>query len=273
MSNGYADLHIHSCYSDGTMTPWEIVSEAKARGVGMIAVADHNVLEGSRQAVEIGKAEGIACLPAVELDCLDGGTNFHVLAYGIDLDDPAFIGFVKRNRALLEEVSVRLIEKMGKRVEGVSLQDYHDFAYDIRLGGWKALHYFAAKGLTNSLKEGLRYYAEYQCPQSIVDFPGIAEACREVHTAGGVAVLAHPGELIPFTDAVSFDSELKRLVSMGLDGVECYYPTHSEEITRICVLCCDELGLLKTMGSDCHGGFGRTVVGEMNVPIEKLRLP
>lgn len=272
MAGRFADLHIHSYYSDGTMSPEDIVKEAAKRGVGLIAVCDHNILEGSRQAIEQCKREGIEVIPAVEIDTLSGGTDYHILGYGVNLDDPDFVGFIRHNRELLDDISVKLVEKMSADYEGISPPDYSDFTYDKRLGGWKCLHYLVSKGLAETLKDALVYYEQYECPFSIVDFPSIPEAANEIRKAGGYAVLAHPGVTIQYSSTEAFTAELEKLIDLGLDGVECYYPSHTEEITAEALKICRGRGLLITAGSDCHGAFGRTQIGEMNITADKLEL-
>jgi predicted metal-dependent phosphoesterase TrpH len=266
------DLHIHSFFSDGTMSPAEIYAAARDKGLSLIAVTDHNVLEGSRELMRLCGAGGPCCVPAVEIDCLDGGRSIHVLGYGVDLDDGAFVAFIRRNRGRLDRISEILVERMSADYPEVTPGDFARFTYDPRGGGWKALHYLLGKGLSGSLLDGLRYYAVYDCPYSIVDFPSVGEACRTVRAASGLAVLAHPGETLDTADMDSFKAELARFADMGLNGVECYYPTHTGEVTQACAEFCGERGLLATCGSDCHGGFGKTAVGELRVPAGKLSL-
>lgn len=272
MAGDFVDLHIHSYYSDGTMSPEEIVMEAKRRGLGLIAVCDHNVLEGSIRARELCEREGIGYIPAVEIDSLYNGTDYHILGYGADLRDPGFAGFIRHNRELLDDISIKLIEKMSARFNGISLSDYEDYSYDKRLGGWKCLHYLKSKGLSETLKDSLKFYEQYECPFSIVDFPSVKEAADEVRKAGGYAVLAHPGVTIPYSDAQAFTAELGRILELGLDGVECYYPSHTEEVTAASLKACRERSLIITAGSDCHGAFGRAQIGEMEITADKLKL-
>lgn len=272
MIGPYADLHIHSYYSDGTMSPAEILAAAQAAGVGLLAIADHNVLEGSRELSSLCRGTGVHMIPAVELDCLYGGRNVHILGYGIDLDNEMFIKFVRENRAMLDLISVKLVEEMARSVPGVTPEDFAVFQYDRRLGGWKALQYFVYKGLACSLKDGLRFYSQFGVSYDAVGFPSAAEVCRAVGEAGGRPVLAHPGETFDSADIGRFASELLELAELGAEGVECYYPTHSDEVTAACLGICDERGLLVTAGSDCHGGFGRAAVGETKTSVEKLRM-
>lgn len=270
---GFVDLHIHSYYSDGTMSPKEIAADAKRRGVGIAAVCDHNMLEGSREFGVLCKDMGLGFIPGVEIDSLDGGVVLHhILGLGVDLYYPPFVSFIKRNRVMLDDISVKLIGKMSAALPDISFSDYESFSYDRRLGGWKCLHYLVYKGLAESLQGGLEYYKEYGCPFSVVDFPSIQEVCAQVRSAGGLAVLAHPGETIKRFDKEAFESELERLISLELDGVECYYPTHSEEVTQLCLKLCRKKDLIVTSGSDCHGSFGHTHIGEMGVTADMLNL-
>jgi predicted metal-dependent phosphoesterase TrpH len=272
MNERYVDLHIHSCFSDGTMTPAEILEHAAAQSLSFIAIADHNVLEGSRQLLSLCKAAGRGCVSAVEIDCLENNRSIHVLGYCMNIEDESFIRFLKNNRELLDMISVYLIEKMSVVYPMISMSDYDRFSYDPCLGGWKALHYLVSKGLAESLRDALRYYSIFDCPYSIVDFPSVAEVCQAIHAASGFAALAHPGEVLDSADIVLFRAELRKLAAMGLDGIECFYPSHTNEITQACLVICREKGLLITAGSDCHGSFGKTSIGEIKAAMSDLNL-
>lgn len=268
----FADLHVHSFYSDGSMSPEEIIESAVSNGVGTLAIADHDILDGSVIARKLCKDSGIHYIPAVEIDALDGGENFHILAYGFDVNNSSFIDFIKHTRFLLDESGVKLIELMQADYSDFSINDYMDFTYNKRLGGWKALHYFMDKGLTTSLKEGIKFYPQYGVTYDKSGYSTISAIAYRIKLAGGYSVLAHPGELIDTSDINQFKKELRRIVLYGVDGIECYYPSHSEAVTEACIEICDEYDMLITAGSDCHGAFGKTKVGEMNVFTDKLRL-
>lgn len=84
--------------------------------------------------------------------------------------------------------------------------------------------------------------------------------------------MAHPGEVIKETNMTYFKEEILRFINYGLDGVECYYPSHTSDITNVCLEICKDRDLLITAGSDCHGEFGGTEVGEMNISIGRLNV-
>ena len=272
MDKPYADLHVHSYFSDSSMSPEEAVESAVSNGVGALAIADHDVLDGNIASRDLCEANSIHYIPAVEIDTLYKGENFHILAYGFDIRSAAFKDYVNHTRFLLDEASVKLVELMNADYSEISLKDYFEYTGDRRLGGWKALQYFVEKGIAFSLKEGIKFYTEYGVTYDKSGYSTISSAVYRIKSAGGYSVLAHPGELIETADTGYFKSELEQIVKMGIDGVECYYPSHPEEITKVCLKTCEEHNLLITAGSDCHGTFGKTRVGEMNILTESLKL-
>jgi len=255
------------------MSPGEIVAAAVQSGVGVLAVADHNVLDGSIEAQKLCKKHGIHCIPAVELNTLDGESDIHILAYDFDMENQQFTDFIKHIRFLLDESSVRLIERMQADNINVSLAEFVEFSYDRKLGGWKNLHYLMSKGLATTIKDAMKYYLHYDISYKESGYPTIAATTYRIKRAGGYSVLAHPGEVLDFSDIGRFKEELRRIIALGIDGIECYYPSHSAEVTNACLELCDEHSLYITAGSDCHGDFGRkkTYVGEMGIITDKLR--
>lgn len=268
----YVDLHVHSYYSDGTMSPQEILNEAIKNKVEVLAITDHDVLDGSRKLLELCKNTSVHCISGVELDAIHDDINYHILGYGFDLQDNVFIDKVTNNRRLLEEVNIKLIEKMQADYESVSLEDYNFFTYNRELGGWKALHYFMYKGLVSTLTEGVYFYKKYEHSYTCVDFPDVKTLCQWIHEAGGIAVLAHPGKVINTANSKDFKESLLQLTSFGIDGIECYYPYHTKEVTEICLSICHQYKLIVTSGSDCHGAFEKTYIGQLCTNIDNVNL-
>ncbi len=268
----YVDLHLHSYYSDGTMSPEEIVRSAAANQVGLIAITDHNVLTATEELKELIDSYDISFINGVELDSIDQGTDIHILGYGMDIGKESFTAFVKKNREILDDISIRLITDMEKDYENISLEDFKAFSYDRERGGWKALHYFAAKGLTDKLRDGFVIYNQYGITNDSGDYPSIPEVIKQIHSAGGKAVLAHPGVSIKELDPQLFQDRLLSLLEYSFDGIECYYPTHNEEITNVCLSVCRDRKLLITTGSDCHGDFGYSRIGELKITLDQLKL-
>ena len=270
MTNKIADLHIHSYYSDGTMSPEEILDIAVKKNIGLLSITDHDILEGSMELLGLNKYSNIKCISGVELDAVNSGINFHILGYGVDLTNENFGSFVRKNRELLENVNIKLIGKIQKDYPKITLVDYENFEYEKNKGGWKALHYFIEKGLTKNLLEGLMLYTKYENSYTCIKFPTIEKVCREIHNAGGKAIFAHPGKIIKNNIITEFTEELNKVISMGVDGIECYYPSHSREVTAACLEVCRKNNLLITCGSDCHGKFLDTKIGELPITIDEI---
>ncbi|MBO6016028.1 MAG: PHP domain-containing protein [Lachnospiraceae bacterium] len=272
-----ADLHIHSMYSDGTMTIDQIARTAYERGVRLLAVSDHDMLDGARQLQKHVKQheeyKDMCCIPAVEINTLDRGNNVHILGYHVDLEDVAFDAFITENRHKLDDVSIQMIRKMERDHETISLEEFQRFTYDRTKGGFEALHYLMEKGFTDSLKEGFRFFEIYDCPYSCVEFPDVPSAIEKIHKAGGIAVLAHPGVTIKERELEKFWQELYRFVDMGIEGIECYYPLHTDWITKYSLQVCAREGLYITAGSDCHGCYSGGEINAMKTPVQAVTLP
>ena len=139
----------------------------------------------------------------------------------------------------------------------VNLQDYDAYTYDRTKGGWKGIHYLMDRGITEKLFDGFRYYKAYGCDFNQYAFPKLQEVCRVLKEADGYSVLAHPASYYGQLATEDLLSTLERIRQEGIEGIECYYPTHSGALTRACVSFCVEHDLLITSGSDEHGAFGK----------------
>ena len=264
------DLHIHSLYSDGTDSVKELLERADRNNVSILSITDHNslgVYDDLNQTEYNGKI-----IPGVELDCVEYGINFHILAYGFDLGNKEFRNFVSENNERLELVNIRLLEKMIKDHPNLSLDDYHDFECSKADGGWKMLYYLVERGLSDDIFDSFKYYSQYNHNYACVEFPSLDEVCDLIHKANGKAILAHPGKVIPYKTIDDFDNFIRKVMRHNLDGIECYYPSHSVDITNVCLRYCEENDLIITCGSDCHGRFENTEIGELEVTEEMVNL-
>ena len=255
-----ADLHIHSYYSDGTMSPKEIVREAKNKNLGIIAITDHDVLDSYEEVKAEAEKEGIIVVRGVEIDSIFEGHLVHLLAYKFN-DNEDFFALVNRAKEQLLETSIELIRRMEKEYENISLEDYNSYEYDRRKGGWKGIHYLFDKNITEGLFDGMKLYGKYECGHEKFDFPTVKEVCDITHNAGGYVVLAHPCNYYKDKTREEILEKLEILKSDGIDGVECYYPANSDLMTETCLEFCRKNDLIITAGSDSHGDFGAVSKG------------
>lgn len=261
------DLHIHSQYSgDGELSPQQIVALGKAQGMELIAVTDHNCVRGVAQAQALGRAVGLRVVSGVELDCSCGGKLFHLLGYGFDPARPEFDRIEKDIMAQEQAAAVKKIE-LFEAATRILVDRQQVFAAaqngmvtgeliaEAVLAGEGAQHHPLLRpylpGGANSDMPHVRFYwdffAEGKAAFVPIRYLSMAAAVQLLHSAGGVAVLAHPGQNL--TD----DTLLPELLAAGIDGIEAFSSYHTHETVLHYARIANENGLLTTCGSDFHG--------------------
>jgi len=257
------DLQSHSRHSDGELEVPALVDAAAAAGVELLALTDHDTVDGVDEALAAAAATGIRVLAATELSAVDGEhEDLHVLGYGIDHHDPVLLARLRDARADRE----RRAERMGAllRAAGYELDDA-PLARRRAAGKPIGRPHLAAAVLSHPAnaarlaREGHGDVSSLIAAQLIPGEPCYAgrtrptviEAIGQIHDAGGFAFWAHP-----FWD-IAADADvlaaLDRYRAAGLDGVECFYVTHNEHQTLLLADRCAELGLLRSASSDYHG--------------------
>lgn len=254
------DLHIHTYYSDGTMSPKEVVEDAKRKNLGIIAITDHDVLDSYEELKVEAEKVGIIAIRGVEIDSIFEGHLVHLLAYKFE-DNEKLFKLINHAKEQLLETSIELIRRMENDYEGISLEDYNSYEYERRKGGWKGIHYLHDRKITEGLFDGVKFYGKYDCGHEKFAFPSVGEVCNTVHDANGYVVLAHPCNYYSNKNKEDILEKLEILKSLGIDGVECYYPANSDLMTNTCLEFCKDNNLIITAGSDGHGDFGAVSKG------------
>ena len=268
----YADLHIHSKYSDGSYSPEEIVRIARASNVSLISVCDHNLVRGTLEILPIAEKAGITAIPGCEIDAIFEGMDIHILCYGADFTDENLLSRIRHARTTLDGMSDDLLRRMMKDYPHLSEEDYASFEHDFRKGGWKMLQYLKARHITPDLKAGFPFYDRYGVTYAEAGFDSAEIIVSAIHQAGGAAVLAHPGVVFPSERLDVFEKWVRHALELGLDGIECHYPKHPGGMVRRLREICEEKDLITTAGSDCHGAFNNNQIGQTKTDIKELRL-
>jgi predicted metal-dependent phosphoesterase TrpH len=258
------DLQSHSTHSDGELPPTAVVAAAAAAGVELLALSDHDTVDGVAEAsAAAAEHDGLRLVPAVELSSVhERFEDLHVLGYGIDTADPELLARLRGARedrvVRAEQMAARLAE-LGLEVDSSALAERRATGSPIgrpHLAAATIAHPANAERLA---REGCTTVSTFIPAYLIPGAPGyvarsrptVEEAIGWIHDAGGVAVWAHP-----FWD-VSTDEEVLAAIdgfrAAGLDGVEAFYVTHSAAQTRLLAEHCEQLGLLTTGSSDFHG--------------------
>jgi len=255
------DLQSHSTWSDGALDPAAVVAAAAAAGVTLLALTDHDSVEGVSEALNAARDHAITVVPAIEVSTVDVlGDDFHVLGYGIDHTDPDFCARLTRWRA---DRAVR-IDRMAAMLAELDLPPDRAELERRRAAGCAVgrPHLAAATISANrerleaaGLAEPSAFLEVYLVPGKPAycrrSMPTVADAIDAIHAAGGLAVWAHP-----FWDLASprdIAAALERFATLGLDGVEAFYVTHDREQTVHLATLADERGLLTTGSADFHG--------------------
>lgn len=257
------DLQSHSRYSDGSLTPAQVVSTAAAAGVRLLALTDHDTVSGVAEAIVAGAEHGVTVVGAVELSAVDREReDLHVLGYGCDHRDPDLLASLEHFRGDRARRGMAMADAL--RELGFALTE-PILAAQLRAGASIGRPHLA-RAVTEhpdnrerlareQLADPTRLLQSYLLPGQPAyrarTTPTVAEAIAAVHAAGGVAVWAHPFWDIAEPDEVH--ATVERFAALGMDGVEAFYVTHDADQTRLLSALCDELELLSTGSSDFHG--------------------
>jgi 3',5'-nucleoside bisphosphate phosphatase len=250
------DLQAHSTASDGALPPRAVVAAAADAGVELLALTDHDTVDGVDEALQASLARGLRLVPAVELSALDrDGADLHILGYGIDHRARALGEALEHFRADRAARAVRMAEAL--RACGLALDLPQRAAIGRPHLAQAAFDHPANRMRLESeqIVNASQLLEAYLVPGAPAfrprTTPTIAEAIQVVHDAGGVAVWAHPFWDMSHPDAVLVT--IDRFVKLGLDGVEAFYPTHDAVRASLIVERCAEDGLLATGSGDFHG--------------------
>ena len=140
----FADLHIHSWYSDGTLSPEEIVKKAKSQNITLISICDHECVDAYSER-NIYAGNDIKIINGVEIIAVMADTEYHILAYGFDIQDKALNDLLLHNRGVLLEKGEKLIEKMSADYAVISTEEFSKYERNRKNGGWESLDYLKSK--------------------------------------------------------------------------------------------------------------------------------
>lgn len=259
------DLHIHSRCSDGSYTSKEGILLARKLGLGFLSFTDHDTVASATEAVSLGEKLGLTIIPGIEISAWDTHRNrkVHILGYGYELAAPAIHKLCDplvsarhhnslRQLAILREMGYGISEEELARVVGESPVLYKQHLMKV----------LADKGIADGIYGSL-YHQLFKTggpAAGDIEYVDAFDALEAIQADGGLAVLAHPGQLD------SWDL-LPELVAHGLAGIEVFHESHSAEDCRRARELSSQYGLLPSGGSDDHGSLGSVFhMGEVHCP-------
>ena len=258
------DLHIHSTASDGKFSPDVIIGKAAALGLTVIALADHDSVDGIAPALEAAKAfPRLRVIPAVEISTDMPTGEAHVLGYFIDYTSRELGSALERFRSSRQRRAQRMIAKLHDLGIHIDWQRVQEIAGDGSIGRPHIAQAMLEKSYINSFGEAFTKYIGQGGPAYVErEKMTPVEAVKLIIKSNGLPVLAHP---FTINDPEAMVTELK---AAGLVGIEAYYDSYTADEIKSLVRLADRYSLITTGGSDYHGldDSNETMIGGVEVP-------
>jgi predicted metal-dependent phosphoesterase TrpH len=265
----FADLHLHTNFSDGTFSPEELAGHGQRLGFAAMALTDHDSVEGCARMAAVCGAAGIEFITGTELTAEHNDTELHLLGYFVDAQNEKFLGDIARFQAVRQDRIREMVARLNALNVPLEVESVFALANCKSPGRPHVARALVKAGLSKSLDEAFERFLKKNRPAWVPKARMSAlEGVELIHRAGGLAVMAHPG--LNRTDDV-----IPVLVDAGLDGIECFHTKHSTTMSAHYLEIADHFHLLVTGGSDCHGfSKGKPLIGTVKLPyehVEKLK--
>jgi predicted metal-dependent phosphoesterase TrpH len=267
------DLHTHSTASDGLLPPAELVAQAAALGITVLALTDHDTIVGLSDALEAATALDIDLIPGVELSAEADGLDAHVLGYFVDPSDGDLAAELQTLAAQRLVRTERIAERLTKIGLPIDFARVQELAAGGTVGRPHVARVMIESGYVQTVSEAFDRYLSAGRPGFVPRSKTLPEdSVRLIRRAGAVPVLAHP-----YAGGGDVEAMIARLIPAGLLGIEVYYAEYSAAQHRALREIADRWTLIPTGGSDYHGPHfkeGREL-GNAPVPresVDRLRL-
>ena len=258
----FADLHTHTSHSDGTRSSREVIDVARASGLGIVSISDHDNLAAYFEVKRYADSVGVTLVPGVELSCAYDGVDVHILAYAFDPVDDAIGERLKHFREARADRGRRMVDKLRTLGLDISADRVEQLAAGGAIGRPHVARALVERGYVQSVNEAFDRFLGTGKPGYVEkERFAIPEAVSMVRAAGGVTSVAHP-TLYPDGERI-----VPELLDAGIDGVEVFHPDVSEAARETFTNIARFRGKLLTGGSDDHGTV-KTVetLGTIRVP-------
>lgn len=278
------DLHTHSTFSDGSLTPARLAVLARESGLSALALTDHDTTGGVPELMAACEREGVAGIVGVEISAEVPRGTMHVLAYGIDLANTTLQQALAEIRAGREDRNKVILDRLNTLGYALVWDEIRSLAGDDVVGRPHFAQALVNRGYVKNREDAFERLLAKGRPGYVERFRLSPEdGIGIIRGAGGVAVLAHPFTLKLGRRELA--EEVRRLAGCGLGGIEAYYSEHTPAMQEEYSALAKSLGMLVTGGSDFHGegnpairmgrGFGNLDVPDLLVGplMEAMRLP
>ncbi len=265
------DLHSHTNKSDGSLSPRELIELALRRGLGTLAITDHDTLEGYDEAVPVARAAGLDLVCGVELGSRFHGQSIHVLGYFFREAPPnGFRDHLSCLQTSRRERNERLAARLRELGLAVTRQDAEKLGQS-QTGRPHFAKLLVQKGYVADVREAFDRYLDEAAPGYVErKDPSLENVLRWIHEAGGIASWAHPVRMVR-QSGLPVETLFREMGAQGMDAIEVYHSDHSPEVQAQYLQVAKEIGLAVTGGSDFHGESKPQIdLGSVTLPGETL---
>ncbi len=243
-----ADLHLHSYFSDGFLSPSDLIDKVAAAGIKIASLTDHDSVDGVAEAKERAKFHGIEIINGIEISTDVEDKEVHLLGYFINTEDESLIKYIKFFKAERMNRAMKIIEKLNFLGVNISIDDVVKRAKYSSIGRPHIANTLVALGAVKNYYEAFDKYLRDNGPAYVKkNHLSAASAIKLISDAGGLVILAHPINI--------GDSILTSLIKSGIDGIETIHPSHMHNHTNFYRGIVNSYFLFETGGSDYHGGY------------------
>jgi 3',5'-nucleoside bisphosphate phosphatase len=262
----FADLHIHTYFSDSTLSPRDVIEKALQENISCVAITDHDTVDGVAPTQQAALSHSVEVISGIELSSEVNGQDVHILGYFLDCSSEALAIKLGLIQSVRKERINKMIDKLkGHGVDNITADEVAVLTKSDSVGRPHLALLLKEKGWVSSLQQAFdKYLAEGSCAYVKKFKQTPQEAIQLIREAKGVAVLAHPM-------VTKKDEMIPQLVDAGLQGLEAYYPNCSEGVIAYYKNLAKKYHLVLTGGSDAHGdGKMNTFIGKARVPYETV---
>lgn len=263
---GLVDLHLHTTASDGRCSPLELVEQAAAAGLTVMAVTDHDTTAAVDDVRTHAAERGIEAIPGIEVTAVDEGRDIHVLGYFLNPSNPTLIKFLadqRRTRVDRVKAIADRLRELGMSIDLTAALADVDVESGRAIGRPQVARAMMDAGYVASTREAFDVWLGRDQPAFVPrSGPSPETVILTIQRAGGVASLAHPGR-------TAIDARIPEFRDAGLDAIEAYHSDHDAAAIDRYRRLADDLGLMMTGGSDYHGDPAHGVrIGASPLPQE-----
>jgi predicted metal-dependent phosphoesterase TrpH len=257
----FADLHLHTNFSDGTFSPEELVAHAQSAGFNTIALTDHDTVEGCVRTAIACEQANIEFIAGTELTAEQNGQEIHILGYMLDINNARLLTEMAKFQTVRQNRIREIVSRLNQLEIPLEADAVFALANCRSPGRPHVARALVKVGHCANLDEAFERFLKRNRPAWVPKFKISAkDAIQLIHDSGGVAVMAHPG-------LNRVDDLIPTMVRAGLDGIECFHTKHSPSTAERYLALAKRLELLVTGGSDCHGySKGNPLIGTVKLP-------